>query len=55
MKHIMDNNLEKIFDFLKISGNLKNTYRYGDIEVLNNESTADHSRSEEHTSELQSH
>ncbi len=43
MKHIMDNNLEKIFDFLKISGNLKNTYRYGDIEVLNNESTADHS------------
>ncbi len=39
----MNNNLEKIFDFLKIAGNLKNTYRYGDVEVLNNESTADHS------------
>jgi len=37
------NNLEKIFEFLKISGNLKNTYRYGDVEVLNDESTADHS------------
>jgi putative hydrolase of HD superfamily len=39
----MQNNLEKIFDFLKASGNLKNVYRYGDVEVLNNESTADHS------------
>lgn len=37
------NSLEKIFDFLKISGNLKNTYRYGDAEVLNDESAADHS------------
>jgi putative hydrolase of HD superfamily len=39
----MKNNLEKIFDFLKISGNLKNVYRYGDVEILNDESTADHS------------
>lgn len=39
----MKNNLEKIFDFLKISGNLKNVYRYGDVNVLNDESTADHS------------
>lgn len=37
------NNLEKIFDFLEVSGNLKNTYRYGDVAVLNDESSADHS------------
>lgn len=44
MKHIThNNNLEKIFDFLKIAGNLKNIYRYGDVEILNDESTADHS------------
>lgn len=39
----MKNDLEKIFDFLKIAGNLKNIYRYGDVEILNDESTADHS------------
>lgn len=44
MKHkTRNNNFEKIFDFLKVSGNLKNIYRYGDVEVLNDESAADHS------------
>lgn len=38
----MNNNLEKIIEFLRIVGQLKFTYRYSTNKYLNNESTAAH-------------